>query len=108
MPLVDNQVIGQSYYTHCSTMYFAILKYTTHTHAHTHMHTDKCNTHFYALNINKMHLETFRTRSALFGVNFRPLQKIEAIMGGGQVCSNSNFGNLGVFKILRFLDLDIN
>ena len=33
-----------------------------------------------------LHLKTFRTRSigwALFGVNFRPLQKSEAIMGGG-------------------------
>ena len=33
-------------------------------------------------------LKTFRTRSigwALFGVNFRPLREIEAIMGGGRI-----------------------
>ena len=33
-----------------------------------------------------LHLKTFRMRSigwALFGVNFRPLQEIEAIMGMG-------------------------
>ena len=35
-----------------------------------------------------LHSKTFRTRSigwALFGVNFRPLQEIEAIMGGGRI-----------------------
>ena len=33
-----------------------------------------------------LHSKTLRTKSigwALFGVNFRPLQEIEAIMGGG-------------------------
>jgi len=41
-----------------------------------------------------LHLKTFRTRSigwALFGVNFRPLQDIEAIMGGGQIFDTGPF-----------------
>ena len=35
-----------------------------------------------------LHLKTFRTWSigwVLYGVNFRPLQEIEAIMGGGRI-----------------------
>ena len=41
-----------------------------------------------------LHLKTFRMRStgwALFGVNFRPSQKIEAIMGGGRIFDTGPF-----------------
>ena len=41
-----------------------------------------------------LHLKTFHTRSigwALFGVNFRPLQEIEAIMWGGRIFDNGPF-----------------
>ena len=48
-------------------------------------------------------LKTFRTRSigwALFGVNFRPLQEIEAIMGGGRIFDTGPF-----FARLRYCHL---
>ena len=41
-----------------------------------------------------LHLKTFRMRSigwALFGVNFRPLQEIETIMGGGWIFDTGPF-----------------
>ena len=41
-----------------------------------------------------LHLKTFCTRSigwALYGVNFRPLQEIEAIMGGGRIFDTGPF-----------------
>ena len=47
-----------------------------------------------------LHLKTVRTRSigwALFGVNFRPLQDIEAVMGGGQIFDAGLF-----FMTLRY------
>ena len=41
-----------------------------------------------------LHLKTFCTRSirwALFRVNFRPLQEVEAIIGGGQIFDTGPF-----------------
>ena len=41
-----------------------------------------------------LHLKTFHTRSigwALFGVNFKPLQEIEAVMGGGRIFDTGPF-----------------
>ena len=49
--------------------------------------------------------KTFRTRSigwALFGVNFRPLQKIEAIMGDGRIFDTGPF-----FARLRYVHICI-
>ena len=48
-----------------------------------------------------LHLKTFRTGSigwALVGVNFRPLQEIEAIMGGGRIFDTGPF-----FARLRYM-----
>ena len=52
-----------------------------------------------------LHSKTFRTRSigwALFGVNFRPLQKIEAIMGDGRIFDTGPF-----FARLRYVHICI-
>ena len=49
-----------------------------------------------------LHSKTFRTRSiewALFGVNFRPSQEIEAIMGGGRIFDTGLF-----FARLRYAE----
>ena len=48
-----------------------------------------------------LHSKTFRTRSigwALFGVNFRPLQEIEAIVGAGRIFDTGTF-----FARLRYI-----
>ena len=48
-----------------------------------------------------LYLKTFRMRStgwALFGVKFRPSQKIEAIMGGGRILDTGPF-----FTRLRYI-----
>ena len=50
-----------------------------------------------------LHLKTFRTRStgwALFGVNFRPLQEIEAMMRGGRIFDTGPF-----FARLRYYSI---
>ena len=50
-----------------------------------------CN---YRLTLHCVELKSFRTRSigwALFGVNFRSLQEIEATMGGGQIFDTGAF-----------------
>ena len=52
-----------------------------------------------------LHLKTFLTRSigwALFGVNFRPLHEIEAIMGGGQIFDTGPFFVTTVVKIASY------
>ena len=52
-----------------------------------------------------LHLKTFHMRSigwALFGVNFRPLQEIEAIIGGGQIFDTGSF-----FARLRYYHFDV-
>ena len=49
-----------------------------------------------------LHFKTFRTRSigwALYGVNFRPLQEIETIMGGGRIFDTGPF-----FVRLRYIN----
>ena len=52
-------------------------------------------THHFLCNFCIMlRFKTFRSRSigwALFGVNFIPLQEIEAIMGGGRIFDNGPF-----------------
>ena len=52
-----------------------------------------------------LHSKTFRMRSigwALFGVNFRPLQEIEAIMGGRQIFDTGPFfASYGTFQALH-------
>ena len=54
-----------------------------------------------------LHLKTFRTRSIaweLFRVNFRPLQEIEAIIGGGRIFDTGPFfARLGYMYICHTL-----
>ena len=50
-----------------------------------------CN---YRLTLHHVEFKTFRMRSigwVLFGANFRPLQEIKAIMGGGQIFDSGPF-----------------